>query len=204
MQVSPFTHPKVSQYLADITGRYGFNACGLVAAAGALGGDDWISLVDEIATYSGDAYNVRTGIQPSPYANALRHTFGADSVLERNEWTLCDLYRALLDKTVVIIDIQVGSLQNQRPEMPTTEPPDYAHFARVLGIELDRQVIYVENTLAGESTYWELSLEAFWQVWQYPETQVSIRAPNPENVTRWAVVIEESSAVISARVNPKG
>jgi hypothetical protein len=104
----------------------------------------------------------------------------------------------------VIVDIQVGSLKNSRPELPTADPPDYAHFARVLGVDLGRQVIYIENTLRGDSSYWELSMRDFWQVWQHPETEVSLRAPSPEEVTRWAVTIKAERVILSSEADSRG
>jgi hypothetical protein len=204
IQVDLSTHSKVSQYLPEVIGAYGFNACGLVAAAAAMGQGDWLPLAAQIRAASGDAYTARTGIQPSPYANALARVFGVESVREENEWSLCSLYKALLDGTVVIVDIQVGSGQNTLAETPTSEPPDYAHFARVLGIDLEMEKAYIENTLQGEHAYWELSLQEFWRVWRYPETDVSIRAPNPEEVSRWAVIIQKSKQALIAAGRPRG
>ena len=189
IQVDLQRHAKVSQYLPEITAAYGFNACGLVAAAAAVRGQGWLPLAAQIRTSGGNAYAPESGIQPSPYAAALRQTLGGEAVIEENEWTLCELYSTLHKGALVIVDIQVGSQLNERPEWPTTESPDYAHFARVLGIDLDQETIYVENTLRGEASYWQLTLQAFWEVWKHPETAVSVRAPNPEDVTRWAVII---------------
>ena len=190
VQVDLAVHRKVSQYEPQIVAEYGFNACGPVAAAAALWPENWIAAVGQIVTAGGDAYGPRTGIQPSPFAAALARVSSVAKVNEENDWSLCAMLDALNRGAVVIVDTQVGSHQNARPEQPTTEPPDYAHFARVLGIDLVRGEVYVENTLRGEAAYWTLSLSAFWRVWQYPETEVSIRAPIPEEVNQWAVVID--------------
>jgi len=90
----------------------------------------------------------------------------------------------------VIVDIQVGSSENRLAEVPTARSPNFSHFARVLALDVGAGKIFVENTLRGSLSYWELSLRGFWDVWVYPETAVSIRAPFPEEVTRWAVLIE--------------
>ncbi len=201
MQVDLEGHPKVSQYLPKVTSAYGFNACGLVAAAAALAKESWLPLAAEIRTAGGDAYGPGSGIQPSPYANALRQVFGAEAVAEENEWTLCVLHQALHEGAVVIVDIQVGSTLNERREQPTTQAPDYAHFARVLGVDLEAEMIYVENTLGGEAAYWPLTLPTFWEVWKHPETAVSVRAPNPEDVPRWAVIIQPQGASIAGERN---
>jgi hypothetical protein len=192
VQVDLERHRKVSQYVPQVVEAYGFNACGLVAAAAALGGAQWFPLARQIRAVSGDAYGPQTGIQPSPYARALGTVFGTEAVSEHNAWSLCDLYVALERSDTVIVDLQVGSFANERPEMPTTVPPNYAHFARVLGLDLTLETVYIENTLKGDSAYWTVPLDTFWEVWQHPETQVSIRAPNPEDVTRWAVVVRSA------------
>jgi hypothetical protein len=201
MQVDLESHRKVSQYLPEITSAYGFNACGLVAAAAALGGDSWLTLAAEIRTASGDAYGAGTGIQPSPYVYALQRVFGAGAVAEENEWTLCALHRALHEGAVVIVNIQVGSTLNERREQPTTQAPNYAHFARVLGVDLEAEMIYIEDTLGGKTAYWPLALPEFWEAWKHPETAVSVRAPNPEDVTRWAVIIQPQAASMAGERN---
>jgi hypothetical protein len=88
---------------------------------------------------------------------------------------------------VVIVDVKV----NANSRTPSVRRPNYAHFARVLGLDLDRQEIYLENTLAGEP-YWSMSLKDFVAVWLRPETTVSnILAPREaEEVTRWLLSIK--------------
>jgi hypothetical protein len=62
-------------------------------------------------------------------------------------------------------------------------------------------MIYIENTLGGKAAYWPLALPAFWEVWKHPETAVSARAPNPEDVTRWAVIIQRQTASMAGERN---
>ncbi len=185
-------HPKISQF-SDIdssTSGYGKNACALVAAAAALGGKDWTPLVDRIAKAAGSNYNGATGIQPSNYTVALQAVFGTDKVSTQDNGTLGDVYRELVAGQVVIVDIKV----NANSDTPSVRQPNYAHFARVLGLDLDRQEIYLENTLVGDP-YWTISLENFVTTWLRPETTVSdILAPREaENVTRWSVSIKPTS-----------
>lgn len=73
----------------------------------------------------------------------------------------------------------------------TDDRPHYAHFARVLGLDTDKEEIYIENTLRGGS-YWTIPVDYFLAVWNRPETSASIilDSKNAENVTRWAVVID--------------
>ena len=191
-QVDLATMPKVSQY-TDIDASedgYGYNACGLVAAAAALGGDDWTPLVDRIAAAAGRSYSPYAGIQPSKYVAALQKVFGADKVVAMNSGTLGDLYRELSDGKVVIVDIQVNAFS----ESPSAAAPNYAHFARVLAVDDDQRQITIENTLSGGS-YWTLSLSRFVRVWLYPETAVSL-IPDPrhaEPVTRWMITLDRDS-----------
>ncbi len=189
VQVDLAQHPKISQFndIDSSASGYGKNACALVAAAAALGGKEWTSLVDRIARAAGQDYGRHTGIQPSRYTVALQTAFGADRVKAQANNTLSDIYRELAAGQVVIVDIKV----NAYSRMPSVRRPNYAHFARVLGLDLDRQEIYVENTLAGDA-YWIVSLTDFVAVWLRPETTASeILAPRQaEEVTRWLVSLK--------------
>ncbi len=196
MQVDLNAHRKVSQYddIDSSMASYGKNACGPVAAAAALGGDDWVPLVAVITKAAGDHYRPATGIQPSDYAAALQQVFGAANARSIDEGALGDLYRELADGNVVIVDVKVNDIR----KAPSPQPPNLAHFARVLGIDVDRQVIYLENTLRGDA-YWTISLSDFWGAWHRPETSASIVLDrrHAEDVTRWAVVI--SGELVAAK-----
>lgn len=206
-----------SQYAPAVTdpqaGNFGSNACGLIAPAQAVlvaenptlagtqpGFRAVIALMSQIrakAVLPGGAlaYQGSTGIQPSALVKAVRASpVGTGwSVAAQNQWTLAELYQALLDEKIVIVDIRV----QQDTEIPSTRPENFAHYARVLGIDLNRQVVFLENTLdqKGGKSYWTLPLESFMKVWEYPETQVSLRpsqqdpAIREENVNRWAMVL---------------
>jgi hypothetical protein len=189
LQVDLARHRKVSQY-TDIDSSpagYGKNACGPVAAAAALGGEDWTPLVGKIVKAAGRNYGPHTGIQPTRYLAALRQVFGAEHVTAVDGGSLGDLYQALEAGHVVIVDIKV----NDRWKVPSAQKPNYAHFARVLGIDLDRREIYIENTLRGKA-YWSIALADFMNAWLLPETSASIilDPKNAEAVTRWLVVVD--------------
>lgn len=191
-QVILSTLPKISQYwdINTSASGYGYNACGLVAAAAALGGPDWTPLVGSIAAAAGSDYSARAGIQPSRYVAALQTVFGSQAVAASNGSTLSGLYQALADGKIVIVDMQV----NAYTEQPSVRGPNYAHFARVLGIDVNRGEIYIQNTLSG-GAYWTLSLTKFVQVWGYPETTATI-IPDPahaEAVTHWMVVLDNAA-----------
>ena len=182
-------HPKVSQF-DDIDASpsgYGRVACGPIAAAVALGGDDWPALLAEIVATAGDDYGARTGIQPGPYAAALRRTFGWWDVKARDRTTLGVLYDALASDRIVIVDLKV----NDDRVLPSDQPPNYAHFARVLGMDVREGEIYLDNTLHGPS-YWTVSLEDFMAAWRLPETSASVvlDAEGAEGVDRWAVFVD--------------
>ena len=191
VQVDLAQYPKISQFTdIDSSARgFGQNACGLVAAAAALGGNDWVSLVEKIAQAAGKDYRANAGIQPSKYVAALQKVFGAENVTAMNTSTLDELYQALQAGKVVIVDIKV----NAAHVFPSADHPTYSHFARVLGMDLAKQEIYVANTLKG-SSYWTVSLADFEKAWERPETSASL-VPDPkhaEAVTYWAVVLNKS------------
>ncbi len=195
-QVDLESHPKISQFtdIDSSSAGYGQNACGLVAAAAALGGEEWVSLVDTIAKAAGKNYGPRTGIQPSKYVAALQNVFGAGNVRAKDRWSLGGIYQELDAGNIVIVDIKVQA----STKVPSIARPNYAHFARVLGLDVDKEEIYIENTLRGDP-YWTVPLRDFLGVWHTPETTVSdiLDPKHAENVTRWAVVID--GALIPAR-----
>ncbi len=101
-----------------------------------------------------------------------------------------------------MVDILVGSYRQENPtlqEFPTNQPPNYAHFARVLAVDLVENTIYLENTLGAQSSrYWMLNIDSFRQDWEEPEISASER-PSAysgvilEPVTRWAMTIDQSA-----------
>jgi hypothetical protein len=200
LQVDLAQYPKVSQFTDIDSSAQGFGkeACGLVAAASAMGGSDWVPLVGEIAAAAGRDYNPYLGIQPSRYAAALKKVFGADNVTAMNRSTLDELYQALQAGKVVIVDIKVNATR----VVPSANGPTYAHFARVLGIDLARQKIYIANTLKG-SSYWTVSLSDFEKAWELPEISAS-EVPDPQHaeaVTDWAVILTPQSPRADAIIN---
>ncbi len=203
IQGGPAGPPKHYEYQPAITRPYGYNACGPVAAAGAFGGAGWVSLVRVIIFNAPrGSYGRNTGIQPQPFTTALKATFGADQVSAKNDWTLGEMYEELQNGNVVIVDIQTGRYDNPAArEFPTTRPPNYSHFARVLGMNLDAGQIYLENDLrpAGSSV-WTVPLSTFWETWKFPEKDVSLRVRGYDpTATRWAVVIQRGARPVGSR-----
>lgn len=191
VQVDLVTHAKVSQYLdidSSITG-YGKNACGLVAAAAAVGSTEWKQIVDLIAIEAGSDYHKDTGIQPEAYVTAMEKVFGSENVTELDATNLDVLYQELQAGNIVIVDVKV----NETKQVPSAATPNYAHFARVLGMDKNLEQVYIENTLRGDA-YWTISFDDFNAAWEYPETTSSL-IPDPANaepVTNWAVVLDKS------------
>ena len=193
VQIDLTQFPKISQYTEIDSSAQGFgpDACGLVAAAAAMGGKNWEPLVGKIAQAAGKDYGKHNGIQPSEYVAVLQKVFGTEKVTVTNASTLGELYQELQAGKIVIVDIKVNATR----VFPSANRPNYAHFARVLGIDIGRQEIYIENTLQGGS-YWTVSLKDFVKAWEQPEISASI-VPNPkhaEAVTRWAVILNPKSS----------
>jgi hypothetical protein len=200
VQIDLAQYPKISQFTdIDSSARgFGRNACGLVAAAAALGGNGWVSLVGKIAQAAGKDYSADTGIQPSRYVAALQKVFGAENVTAMNAGTLDELYQALQAGKIVIVDIKVNATR----VFPSADRPTYSHFARVLGMDIAKQEIYIANTLEG-SAYWTVSLADFEKAWELPETSASL-VPDPkhaEAVTYWAVVLNPASLRADATIS---
>ena len=187
-QVDLKTHRKISQYydIDSSLAGYGKNACGLVAAAAAMGGDNWQPLIAVIALAAGDHYQATSGIQPSNFVAALGQALITTTVRAQDAGSLGQLYLELAAGNIVIVDVKLNDAQG----VPSASPPNLAHFARVLGLDVDRQVIYLENTVGGDA-YWAVTLTDFWATWQHPETSASLILDprHVEDVTRWAVVI---------------
>jgi hypothetical protein len=200
VQVDLTQYPKISQFTdIDSSARgFGRDACGLVAAATAMGGSDWVPLVGKIAQAAGKDYSVDGGIQPSKYVAALQKVFGAGNVTALNDGTPAGLYQELQAGKVVIVDIKVNAIR----VVPSADPPTYSHFARVLGMDVARQEIYIANTLDG-SSYWAVSLADFEKAWELPETSASL-VPDPktaEAVTYWAVILNPASLQADASLS---
>jgi hypothetical protein len=179
-------HAKVSQYSPDITRKYGLNACGLVAAADSY--ENSSEVMGWIRQAAAEAYANDAGIQPIPYTKALQAVFSQDDVRSEDQWMLGEMYPVLSSNDIVIVDIKV----KQGAEIPSADRPNDSHFARVLGMDLDNERIYLENTLKG-GPYWDISLREFWETWKYPETTVSLKSRGAEAVTRWAVTIRQGA-----------
>ncbi len=186
VQVDLGQYPKISQYddIDSSAQGFGSNACGLVAAAAAMGRSDWVALVSEIAQAAGQDYGPSRGIQPSHYVAVLRQVFGNDNVASIDASSLGALFLELQAGKIMIVDVQVNAIRL----FPSAEHPSYAHFARVVGMDVARREIYMQNTIRGDA-YWTVPLVDFVRAWEEPEIRASL-IPDPEHaedVTRWMV-----------------
>lgn len=191
VQVVLGEHNKISQY-DDIDSSdtgLGNNACGFVAAAAAVGGENWAAYIPLLAYAAGMDYGHDTGIQPTPLTATLQKVYGATRVTAYDNSTLQSIYNELQQGNIVIVDVKVNSIEG----VPSAESPNYAHFARVLGIDITNEEIYIENTLRG-AAYWTVSFQDFTDAWDHPETSVSVIPDNvtPEDVTNWFVALDSS------------
>lgn len=209
LQVELSSHRSFSQYTPDLQSEFGFDSCGLIASTQWMLAtprnpvypshnivilEKWMRLLRKQAVdpqgYS--TYYSSTGIQPSDLVQAVRAS-GMDAA-GRDRWSLSGIYQALIDGQIVVVDLRVQA----GIEIPSTTPQAYAHFARVLGMDARRELIYIENTLGQQDgkPYWAISLESFLDTWQYPESlatgktdQSASSIHKKEDVTQWAMVI---------------
>lgn len=191
MQVVLDDHNKISQYddIDSSADGYGKNACGFVAAAAAVGGTNWSAYLPLLNYAAGAAYGQDSGIQPTPLTSALQKVYGMTKVTAYDNSSLQAIYNQLQQGNIVIVDVKVNTVQS----VPSAAIPNYAHFARVLGIDMSRQEIYLENTLRG-AAYWIVSFQDFSDAWEHPETTASVIPDNVnvEDVNNWFVVLDHS------------
>ena len=219
VQVDLARYQSFTQYSPEIlspaAGNFGGNACGLISAAQAVvvsqnpslagtqpGFNTVVTIMSQIRARAvgqdgSPTYQAETGIQPAHLVQALRDSPVGDQyeISARDNWTLGLMYQALQEGRIVIVDVRV----RKQTQAPSTTPHTFAHFARVLGLDLDRREIYIENTLDQRDgkAYWTLAFEDFMATWRYPETQATIKPSEDdpsireENVTNWAMVLTE-------------
>lgn len=187
-QVDLSNFEKVSQY-TDINSsdeNIGYNACGLIAIAAATGakGDELKIIVNKLLNAAGSDYSGESGIQPSKLILAVTKVFPSNNIVAHNKWSLEEMYISLEKNQKVITDFLV----EKGTEIPSASGTTYAHFARVIGMNVDTQQIQIQNTLSG-GAYWNISFKTFWDAWQNPERNATIKPSYTEDVTRWAITM---------------
>ncbi len=181
-QVNPDEFQKVSQYDQATQDSAGVMACGPVALQQVVGDISLQSILER----AGEKYGKETGIQPSDLAAVASELAGEEfSVNAEDQWSIEQMHKALIEGGDVIVDIKVTG------NTPSFEGDTFAHFAKVYGMNVSKQEIYLQNTLRGEP-YWTISFDEFEKVWESPETSAAIIPAGvmPEPATKWALVFE--------------
>ncbi len=189
---------KNSQYLESVTSMskdpINYNACGLVALAGALyqpGSEQWLAVVKR--GFNANGYSAEYGIQPKEYTTWVKSELLGTNLMATaaNDQTLSDLQDALGRGEIVIVDISaVGS-----SPVAVSQPDginNFAHFARILAIK--DGYVTIENTLNGGNT-WIISEADFLAAWG-PNVEQGVNSRNRDDkliqagVNRWALYIK--------------
>ena len=177
LQVNLDLYQAKYQYADEYKEVIGYNGCGLLAP------DVSAEKTQELIDKAHDAgYDDAAGIQPSNLVELYQDVFGIENVEVYKNLTMAGLYRLLESGYQVIVDIMVNA------SGPGIED-SVAHFARVIGIDMDEEKVYVANTLGGAT--WEISFELFENIWTDPENRASSKPSDaPETVNHWAVAIK--------------
>jgi RHS repeat-associated protein len=187
-----------SQYDERIKGMAGgdnFNACGLVALAGALyepGSEQYFDMVERGTETNG--YSAGGGIQPDEYKawvdEELEGTHLQASASNNN--TVADLKDALDAGKVVIVDISVEA--GLVEPVPVGAGNNYAHFAQVLSIEENGDVILQKTLITDEETEdltWKVTEAEFLAAWGPDVERNAYHGPDyrQPDVTNWALIV---------------
>jgi RHS repeat-associated protein len=191
--------------IIEMNGGNNFNACGLVAVAGALyapGSKEYLAVI-ESGTKSEGGYSNGGGIQPRDYTKWVVSVLAGSNLRVRTakNQTIGGLETALANGYITIVDISVAQLADGSYGIwPISDHSrnNFAHFARILGIDKKRRKIIIEKTLPddyfkgkfGDAT-WEVDFDAFMKAWgPNVETGVESKSNNAEpGVTNWALYI---------------
>jgi RHS repeat-associated protein len=88
------------------------------------------------------------GVQPSVLENATKTYYGADRVYSKENAGLEDIYEEIRTGNQVITDFGVYKDSSGYEHPAADRPSDTAHFARVLGVDLDKNTIYLTNSIS--------------------------------------------------------
>jgi hypothetical protein len=164
---------------------YGDMACGLVAGmhAGAS--------FEELKDAAGASYSAKGGIQPRKLAKTYRKVYGDQNVQEHNSQNYSEaleqLYLALMAGNIVIVDILVHWDKEKGCYVWGDGPNSVAHFARVIGIDFQKGVIKLDNTLGGDP--WEIPLDKFDYAWYNAEKRAILKPEFYDIIGYWWVAI---------------
>jgi RHS repeat-associated protein len=199
--VGSMTSTPVNQFAQDFNGDKGKMICGIVAPNG-INGKTWND-IGQVALKNG--FTNDKGLQPSQEANTLKEVFGAKNVVVHNNWSPEGVYDALASNHAVIIDMLIkghgGGNLLERTFNPLIYTPassgesdTESHFARVIGMDWNKQQVYIQNTLPGNET-WVLKVDELEKSWYNPEKEFTgnsaLSNNEKESVGYWGVAITQ-------------
>lgn len=151
-----------------------------------------------LAEAAGPDYTRTTGIQPTPYARAAKQVFGESAVRARDRVTLVQLYEAVRSGDHVVVDYL--SAESDRAVVTATalssNDGTFAHFSRVLALDVEAGRIYLENSLRPRNEpVVSADLETFCEAWKLPEISADSQpyGVETEPVSRWMLVLDSAA-----------
>jgi hypothetical protein len=125
------------------------------------------------------------GLQPSELDKFASDYFGASNVSTNENWELSDLYRLVYFNHTAVVDI--GILNGNPAIADKTSGVDYAHFARIVSVNMTDGTITLADTIHG-GTWNPIPWDKYINASSNPE--VRGRSPNAENVNQWLMIIK--------------
>ena len=148
-----------------VTNDWGWNSCGIAAVMNSN-----VPMQSIVGAAVDNGYSNDTGIQPSGLSDAYSEIFGEGNVQVHGNWDLQGMYNALMNGELVIIDMLI-ELDGNSYTYSTNGGG--AHFARVIGIDFENQIVTIQNTLRGQwligDSHWEMPFHDFQHSWYNPE-----------------------------------
>lgn len=128
------------------------------------------------------------GIQPSILSQSINNAFGTNTAREINGASLNDIYLSLLSKKTVVVDILATGAG---PDYSTSNPNNFAHFAEVIGVDLDRGELYLDNSLMDGGDYWTITEKQFALLSEDPEHRANMQSSGQlDQVNQWILIVD--------------
>ena len=182
-----FNNPKMP---VNTLTQDGYMISGFVAGNG-INGIAWKDIGAEALNHG---YTKKEGIQPSDLAATYRAIFGAGKVSEYSDVSKELIYDSLKSNKAVIVYMLVTSIDEGKTYKPSTIGDNsFSQFARVIGMDWDKQDVHIQNTLSGENT-WILSVNDLKQSMYDPGKRAQIKPSesiDPEKVNNWGITIDQ-------------
>jgi RHS repeat-associated protein len=122
------------------------------------------------------------GLQPSELAGFATEYFSGNAVRAGNGAELLDLYLAVFFDNTAVVDI--GIIKGEPAKLQEGEV-QYAHFARVIAVNMTDGTITLANTIDGGT--WNIGWDYYYNASSDPEGRG--RSPNAEYVNQWLMII---------------